>query len=159
GRVLPPHPGPLWRGQGGRGDGAQDRGAGVSGTEIRPGGRAPGGAGLRRGGPAADPEGAGAQGREPWLPPGAGDDVRGARAGGPPKAQRPDGLSNDPRQPAAGAGGEGVARAAENGSATRDGHAGSMIRFLGRRFLSSPSSQEPLHSGSPEKEVSYAPLL
>src|SRR5262245_13484383 len=28
-----------------------------------------------------------------------------------------------------------------------------------RRFLSSPSSQEPLHSGSPEKEVSYAPLL
>ena len=90
----------------GGGDGAEDRRAGVSAAEVRPGVRASKRGSLRGGVSAAAGEGVGEEGGEPGLQAGAGNDV-GVKVGSarrPPAAKRPDQQSPQKRRPVRGEG-------------------------------------------------------
>src|ERR1019366_1293298 len=91
GRVLSARAIAWRRQQGDRGNGAQDRGAGVSDAEVWPGVRASKSRGVRVGVSAASRKSVGEEGRESGLQAGAGDDerVRGICARKQPIATRP----------------------------------------------------------------------
>src|SRR5262249_27464509 len=93
GGVLSPRPGALWRPQGGGGDGAEDRRAGVSAVEIRRGVGAPGDGGGRGGLPSAGWQRAGAESHGVGLSIGPGHPLTGEGAAAPPGGSAP----NNPR--------------------------------------------------------------